>query len=569
MKKLLLFLLFSPLAFSQSTPILQQGTANGVTYYQTATIAGSSTQLTFSAPTLTIGLAGTSSGILALTGSSSGTFTHTASATGAAETESGELVFSGLGTKSAPAIGIGSALMWSGSAHTLSTNFGTASTIDVALGHDIGVIIASDDWVCWTSSAGNASGADGTCDSTIARTAAKSFNFGAAGDATGTINETIDNALTGYRVNGAAASGNYLRGNGTNFVSSAIQAGDLPSAIPIANIGSAGLSGTAPVTIASTGAIAITGAAGQVLAGASPAFTATPALGTDASVAGTLTLSNGAGGGAHTIFSSGATTTNTIAGFAAVPTTGHIVDCTVASTTCTLHDSGVVTANVVNASSPGAGIAHFAGSTQTVTSSAIALASDVSGQLPIANGGTGAATVAAGTVFGNPTAGTAAPSFTTAPVVTSIGTGTPPTCTAGTGGVYCAGEGTAPTAASAVDQIYADSTNHILEASQNNFLNAASVAFFPLAVNSINTQTASYSMVAQDNVILCNKGTAMTITLIVTAIPAGKQVRVKNIGVGACTVAPTSGNIDNQTTVVLPQYSSLDAVWDGTQWYIL
>lgn len=37
-----------------------------------------------------------------------------------------------------------------------------------------------------------------------------------------------------------------------------------------------------------------------------------------------------------------------------------------------LEDSGLARANVVLASSPGAGVAHFAGSTQTVTSSAVA-----------------------------------------------------------------------------------------------------------------------------------------------------------------------------------------------------
>lgn len=36
------------------------------------------------------------------------------------------------------------------------------------------------------------------------------------------------NAATGFQVAGAATSGNYLRGNGTHFVSSAIQAGDVP-----------------------------------------------------------------------------------------------------------------------------------------------------------------------------------------------------------------------------------------------------------------------------------------------------------------------------------------------------
>ena len=46
---------------------------------------------------------------------------------------------------------------------------------------------------------------------------------------------------------------------------------------------------------------------------------------------------------------------------------------------------------VVNATSPGVGLAHFAGSTQTVTSSAVSLTADVSNILPLANGGTNCA----------------------------------------------------------------------------------------------------------------------------------------------------------------------------------
>ena len=45
-------------------------------------------------------------------------------------------------------------------------------------------------------------------------------------DVAGDINTTV-----GFKYNGAAASGSYLRGNGTNFVSSPIQAGDLPLAV--------------------------------------------------------------------------------------------------------------------------------------------------------------------------------------------------------------------------------------------------------------------------------------------------------------------------------------------------
>ncbi|MEI7528773.1 MAG: hypothetical protein WCK76_07500 [Elusimicrobiota bacterium] len=56
------------------------------------------------------------------------------------------------------------------------------------------------------------------------------------------------NAASGYRVAGAAASGNYLRGNGTNFVASAIQAGDVAGAIggtPALTLGTSNGAGTA------------------------------------------------------------------------------------------------------------------------------------------------------------------------------------------------------------------------------------------------------------------------------------------------------------------------------------
>lgn len=64
------------------------------------------------------------------------------------------------------------------------------------------------------------------------------------------------------------------------------------------------------------------------------------ALGTDNSVAGTIQLSNGSSN-AHTIWSSAATTSNTIKGFATAPTTTDLVECVTASTTCTFTDSGI------------------------------------------------------------------------------------------------------------------------------------------------------------------------------------------------------------------------------------
>jgi len=115
----------------------------------------------------------------------------------------------------------------------------------------------------------------------------------------------------------------------------------------------------------------LVGAAGKIMAGATPALTYTPTLGVDNSNAGTLTLANGSAN-AHTIWSSGATTTNTIAGFATAPTTGDLVSCTTASTTCTLTDSAVLAANVATASSnfTNGGLVYAAGANKTLTSSA-------------------------------------------------------------------------------------------------------------------------------------------------------------------------------------------------------
>jgi len=146
----------------------------------------------------------------------------------------------------------------------------------------------------------------------------------------------------------------------------------------------------------------------------------------------------------------------------------------------------------------------------------------------------------------------------------------PPTCTFGTGGADCLGEGTASTAAYAQDIIYGDSTYHQLMASQNNFANAASATFFPMQVNAINTQTANYSVVPQDSYVLCNKATAMTITLISTGIPSGKTYHIKNIGAGTCTVSETGVSIDGGATgagINLGLYQAATLVWDGTQYW--
>ena len=73
-------------------------------------------------------------------------------------------------------------------------------------------------------------------------------------EVTGAIgSSTTINATTGYKVAGAATSGQYLRGNGTNFVSSAIQAADVPTLNQNTTGNAANVTGTVAVGNGGTG----------------------------------------------------------------------------------------------------------------------------------------------------------------------------------------------------------------------------------------------------------------------------------------------------------------------------
>lgn len=111
-------------------------------------------------------------------------------------------------------------------------------------------------------------------------------------------------------------------------------------------------------------------------------------LGTDASANGFIGVSNGSVGGAHTLWGSAATTTNTILGFATAPTTGDLIDCVTASTTCTLTDAGILAANLVTAASnfTNADLVQAAGANKTTSDSGIATANVVTAAANYTNG---------------------------------------------------------------------------------------------------------------------------------------------------------------------------------------
>lgn len=195
------------------------------------------------------------------------------------------------------------------------------------------------------------------------------------------------------------------------------------------------LSATPSSAVTSTGTLLAAMAnagAGTILnnatgSSATPTYTSTPVLGKDGVTGGTLQTANGLSS-AHTIWGSAATTSNVILGFTAVPTNGHLVTCTVSGSSCTLTDGGAVTSGTVTsiatsaplgggtitttgtltcttcvtASSPGAGIAHFAGSTQAVTSSPIVAADITSGTITSTQLAAGLATRSIAFQFGTP-----------------------------------------------------------------------------------------------------------------------------------------------------------------------
>jgi len=100
-------------------------------------------------------------------------------------------------------------------------------------------------------------------------------------DTAPTFSSTV-NAVTGYQVNGAATTAHYLRGNGTNYVDSAILAGDLPivgnaSGSPSATFGVIKCDGTT-ITCAAGVATASGGSATAVTVGTTTVGSGTTAF---------------------------------------------------------------------------------------------------------------------------------------------------------------------------------------------------------------------------------------------------------------------------------------------------
>ena len=236
-----------------------------------------------------------------------------------------------------------------------------------------------------------------------------------------------------------------------------------------------------------------------------------------------------------------------------------------------VSSSALTCTTCVVASSPGAGVAHFAGSTQTVTSGAVSLTADVTGILPIANGGIGAATAAQNSVFAGPASGgTGAPSFQTAPTISAANMTNFPTLNQNTTGTAANLSGTPalPNGTTATTQSAGTNNTTVatMAAVQQN-------ANYQGAVNPIGAAGASQT-------IACTGGGVQSMTLsanltITLTQPSSTtcliRMEITQAGGGGDTVTITSAKWPGGIAPVMTATASAIDVWscllDGTTAY--
>ncbi len=182
----------------------------------------------------------------------------------------------------------------------------------------------------------------------------------------GTVNSGLAGQLAYYATSAAAVSGNVYAnisngaltlGLANTTLGQLILEGSTSGALTITPQATAGTptwtagtsSGTpavtasAPLSINSaTGNIVITGAAGQILGGSTPAFTPTPVLGVASTTTGTLGFNNASNAFTFTIGSAAAmSASSTMVGPISVPANNDLLSSVTAGATFTVTDSGI------------------------------------------------------------------------------------------------------------------------------------------------------------------------------------------------------------------------------------
>lgn len=99
---------------------------------------------------------------------------------------------------------------------------------------------------------------------------------------------------------------------------------------------------------------------------------------------------------------------------------------------------------------------------------------------------------------------------------------------------------------------------------QINGKGSGSVETSKLAVTS-NTITANGAANTSAGYIICNKGTALAVSLADGTI-VGETKFFSNKGAGDATITPT--NMAGGSSVTIQQFEAVSLIWDGTNWYI-
>jgi hypothetical protein len=273
---------------------------------------------------------------------------------------------------------------------------------------------------------------------TFSSTISGSIN-GTAANVTGTV--AIANGGTGgitaqaarNNLAGAVTSGQFLRGNGTNVLMSAIQASDIPTLNQNTTGTASNVTGTVAVANGGTGATTATDARTNL-----GVNNATLTLSTSGIATGSQTWTSNQGTNATFTVSVPATNLSVTAGTTAGPTINSSTGTNVTIPSASGSASGVVTTGAQTF----AGVKTFTSTISGSITGNAATATSVSGTVGVANGGTGQTTYTNGQLLiGNTTGGTLVKSTLTAGSNVTITNGAGSITISSTNTTYSAGTG--------------------------------------------------------------------------------------------------------------------------------
>ena len=96
-------------------------------------------------------------------------------------------------------------------------------------------------------------------------------------------------------------------------------------------------------------------------------------------------------------------------------------------------------------------------------------------------------------------------------------------------------------------------------------INANFTELYAVAAPNSQTVTANGAIALSVGYTICNKGTALALTL-ADAATVGARIYITNKGVGIATITPA--NFAHGTTIALDQYDATTLIFDGTNWYV-